>query len=142
MTKFEKCEAFFNELASLMENYEIVASCNNDRSAYLIPSGSIGALTYSSKPDRSFRISDHWNWYANVRKCEDEHYIQCYSIDAPWPNKRKGVGLASEPKYAVQVGYFGDDKKYHCVYGERFDRKTKRWEWVESSPEDVMEDLR
>lgn len=88
--KIQACIEFFNTIAGLLsETHEVVESCNQDISQYLIPFGSIQDLSYASKPANSFRISDHWNWYSNLMKNPDEHYIQCFSVDAPWANPRK-----------------------------------------------------
>ncbi len=136
--KLEKCKEFFNSLAMLLyDTYDVMGSCNVDQTSYLVPSGTQGQVTYSSKPARSFRISDHWNWYANIKKCANERYIQCWSVDVPYPRRREEPGKASEPRRAIQVAMIGPDGKYHCVYGEFFDRKTKTWGWLEANPVDV-----
>ena len=139
--KIDQCVAFFRELSDLLkDSYEIVPSCNADISQYLIPKGSIDKLSYSSKPERSFRISDHWNWFANLKKNADPHYIQCYSVDAPRAKKRVNQTGASKPVDAIQVGYFDpDDHRYHAVFGEVFDRKTKTWEWLEADPQNLLD---
>jgi len=131
----DKCVEYFDELCRyLSERYEVVGSCNQDISRYLVPRGTVSEITYHSKPVYSFRISDHWNWYANVNKCKNEHYIQCYSVDLPWAKKRPETGKASKPVRGFQVAYFGEDNKYHAVFGEYFNRKTNRWYWMVSSP--------
>ena len=96
---FNECKVFFNELSALLsgEQYEVMRSCNNDKSLYLIPKGTIAQLSYNSKPADSYRYSDHWNWYANVNKCADPHYIQCYCVDMPWAKKRSEEGKPSKP---------------------------------------------
>lgn len=142
MTKAEKsfaCRTFFDELAVLLgETHKTIASCNNDISAYLIPNGTEEQVSYYGKPANSFRVSDHWNWYANLNKCSDPHYIQCLSVDVPWPLKRNDIGKASDPRFAIQVSYYGEDKKYHCVFGESYNRKTKRWEWIDQPVDKVV----
>lgn len=142
--KLKACIEFFNQLAELLlkkGTYEIVGSCNKDTSVYLIPNGTIGDLSYSSKPAKSFRVSDHWNWYSNLKKNPNPHYIQCYSVDLPRAKKREDPERASHPIQAAQVGYFDEDNKYHAVYGEVFDRKTKTWSWLFADPEDVIAGL-
>ena len=138
--KVEACKEFFNSLSKILEStYEVVASCNQDISKYLIPKGTIGDLTYHSKPDASFRISDHWNWYSNLKKCPNPNYIQCLSVDMPRAKKRPDYGKASKPIDGIQVSVIGKDGKYHAVYGEIFDRKTKKWNWLETDPADIAE---
>lgn len=135
----EKCVAFFKELtAALSDSHVRFGSCNNDCSAYLIPIGTESQVTYHSKPNNSFRVSDHWNWYANVKKCPKEHYIQCYTRDMPWTKPRIEPGKPSKPIYGSAVAYFNKDGLYEVVYGEKFDRKTRTWCWVENSIEDVI----
>lgn len=142
MTYKEKTKAVLNwysDLCSLLkETHENIHSCNNDISAYLIPRGTIADLSYYGKPANSFRVSDHWNWYSSLHKCDRENYIQCYSVNAPWARKRPAPGKASKPVRAIQVCYFGADKKYHVVYGECWNRKTRSFEWIESYPGEVI----
>ena len=138
--KMRECKEFFWILSDLLSNsYEIIGSCNKDESKYLIPKGTLHDLTYYSKPALSFRISDHWNWYAALYKCEEEHYIQCYTKDMPWTRKREREGMPSRPVLGTSVCVLGGDGQYHVVYGEKFDRKTKTWSWLESDPADIAE---
>ena len=127
------CIDFFSKLAdSLKETHEVVESCNADCTKYLIPKGTIGELTYYGKPANSFRVSDHWNWYANINKCANRRYIQCLNVDLPWAKKRKTEDGPSSPIWASQVAKLGSDGKYHCIFGEAFDKKTKTWKWIEA----------
>lgn len=136
--KFEKCVEFFYELAEILhDRYNVVSSCNNDASAYLVPNGTEDQISYTSKPYYSFRVSDHWNWYENTKKCPMEWYVQCLSQDMPRAKKREIPGKASSPRMGMQVCIFGTDKKYNCVYGEFFDRKTQTLGWIESDPAEV-----
>lgn len=138
MMKEEKCQRFFYNLATILYNdYNVVESCNNDCSAYLVPCGTENQITYYGKPKHSFRYSDHWNWRANIKKCNNENYIQCHSVDMPRVKPRKGFGLASDCIRGFQVAVMGKDNNYHVVYGEKFDRKTKSWTWVESDPMEI-----
>lgn len=133
-----KCIVFFEILAEeLQKTHTVKGSCNRDISAYLIPDGTDDLVTYHSKPVNSFRISDHWNWKSNLAKNPNEKYIQCYTRDMPWCKLRQAPGKASPPVFGCAVAYFGYDELYHVVYGERFNRKTKTWEWVEADPAEV-----
>lgn len=133
------CKLFFDELAvALGESYKTMASINKDISMYLVPIGTEGQVSYYGKPANSFRFSDHWNWYSNLNKCSNPHYIQCLSVDVPRASKRSDYGKASKPRHAIQVSYYGKDNKYHCIYGERFNQKTKRWDWIEQSVNEVV----
>ena len=142
--KMEKCRNFFNKLADILKNdYVVYGSCNKDLSAYLVPNGTEKKFTFYGKPVKSFRVSDHWNWFSSRKCCHDMSMVQCDNVDIPWrrrrdPNKPEA---AVKPISGCQVGYFDADNFYHCVYGECFDRKTKMWSWVESSPEEVVERL-
>lgn len=141
--RFKKCIAFYEELERRLSNTHVsVGSCNRDLSSYLIPNGTKDQITYHSKPVNSFRISDHWNWKTNLKKCEDESYVQCLSKDLPWTKKRNGEGMASDPVRAKCVCFFGPDNLYHVIYGEKFDRKTKTWSWIESSVESVLQQIK
>lgn len=136
--KKNACTKFFDLLSELLkEEYEVVASCNADFSRYLVPKGTADQISYSGKPDKSFRISDHWNWFANLNKCENPNYIQCLSVDMPFAKRRPEEGKASKPILGTQVAVVGEDGKYHAVFGEKFDRKTKTWSWISTNAEDV-----
>ena len=136
--KMRKCNEFFNQLVKILEDrYESMGSCNVDSSRYLVPLGTSSEVTYYGKPNKSFRVSDHWNWYANTNKCSNSNYVQCRSLDMPWARKRIEIGKATKPRFGAQVAMILDDGYYHAVYGERFDRKTKSWTWIESNPIDI-----
>lgn len=135
--KRDKCVVFFDALCDILsDQYEKLASCNKDISAYLCPNGTTDEVTYHSKPELSFRVSDHWNWYSNINKCSDPRYIQCYCAKLPWARRRPEEGKAGKPIMASCVCIFKDGE-YHVVFGELFDRKTKSWSWVDNSPEQV-----
>ncbi len=136
--KLQKCQEFFTTLSErLNATHTVVGSCNRDISAYLIPTGTDKEITYHSKPANSYRISDHWNWKSNLKKNPDATYIQCYSPDLPWCKQRFAPGKASPPILATSVCYFDGDV-YKVIYGERYDRKTRSWEWVESKIDEVV----
>ncbi len=139
--KIKRSINFFNELANfLSDSHELLGSINNDSSLYLIPKDSEEQVNYYYKPVYSFRYSDHWNWYSSLSKNHNKNYIQCESVDAPVPNRREVPWRSSEPVKAIQVCIFGKDKKYHCVYGECYDRKTKTWSWIETQV-DICKEL-
>lgn len=133
----DECKQFFEILAEeLAGTHTVKGSCNKDVSAYLIPDGTDDQVTYHSKPANSFRLSDHWNWKSNLAKNPNEKYIQCYTRDLPWCRLRNAPGKASNPIKAACVCYF-DGNIYHVVFGERFNRTTKSWDWVEADPCEV-----
>lgn len=137
MEKLEKlilCGNFISSLAYMLYPcYELLPSCNHDISRYLIPEGTRSEVTYYGKPDKSFRFSDHWNWYTSSKKCDDETIIQCKSIDMPWTRRRAEPGKATKPIYGIQVAMYDATRGcYHHIYGEKFDRKTKTWTWDDS----------
>ena len=137
--KIEACEEFFNRLSEeLWYCYEVVGSCNQDISRYLVPFGTEEQITYYSKPVLSFRISDHWNWFSNLKKCKDAHYVQCMSYNMPWTRERTAPGMASKPQFGIMVAVCDKNGLYHNVYGERFDRKSHRWFWVENTPSKII----
>ena len=135
--KMRRCSDFFNVLAqALSSNYTVMGSCNKDVSAYLVPTGHEDEVSYYGKPENSFRVSDHWNWYSSLKKCSDQDEVQCHSIDIPRPRRRPEVGKASYPRKAAQVALYKDGR-YQAVYGEVFDHKTKSWSWLDACVEDV-----
>ena len=137
--KKNSCYSTFLDLATaLVKHYDLVASSNNDGSLYLIPKGSNEHLSYYEKPINSFRVSDHWNWYSSLTQCSDPKHIQCYSMDMPFPRKRVSPEKATKPRFGMQIAFYGPDKKYRHVFGERFDRRTNTWSWKESSVDDIL----
>ena len=145
MNRVEKhvaCLNYFMQLAeALSDTYEIVGSCNRDESIYLIPKGTENEISYQGKPELSFRVSDHWNWYANTERCPEEWYIQCYSIDMPYPRQRPKPNKASKPRFGDQVAFFDTDQRYYAVFGEVYDRGAREWSWIEVSIDDILEML-
>lgn len=142
--KMEKCRKFFDELAYILgETHEVVASCNKDLSAYLVPKGTKDKISYYGKPESSFRISDHWSWYSNLKKCSNPDYVQCWSVDLPKPRKRdhERPWMATEGRKAAQVAFLGRDGNYHMLYGEYWDRVAKEWRWAETDPKEALQFL-
>lgn len=140
--KNEKCKAFFETLVNILgDRYERISSCNNDASEYLCPVGTSEEISYYGKPEESFRISNHWNWYANTNKCSDPRRIQCFCVDLPWAHHRMKAGKAGKPIMANCVCVYRN-RKYHVIYGECFDRKTKTWSWIDNSPEMALSELK
>lgn len=139
--KINKCYEFFKTLGKeLGDDYEVLASINKDKkytSLYLCPKGTKDQVTYYGKPMNSFRVSTHWNWRAPLKKCDKENYIQCLNVDLPFAKKRNGEGESSDPIMAEQVAVIGVDGKYHAVFGEVFDRKTREWKWLEVDPKEI-----
>lgn len=141
--EFKVCRKFFDRLAELLKDkYEVVGSCNQDLSAYLVPKGTKDQISYYGKPDRSFRVSDHWTWYSNLKKCSNPNEIQCYSNGTPPPCPRdpENPECATSAHQACQVAiYNGRTKQYMVVYGEMWDKNQNRWVWNENIPERVAE---
>lgn len=136
--KAKECTRFFDALADILKgSYEIVASCNKDFSRYLVPKGTRDQITYMGKPEKSFRISDHWSWYSSIKKCPDPDYIQCESVDMPKVRAREKEGNASNAWRGFQVAIQGTDGRYHHVFGDKWDPKTKSFDWKTSEPMDI-----
>jgi hypothetical protein len=134
------CKQFFEELSEKLKNtHVVVRSCNQDESAYLVPIGTEDQITYHGKPDYSFRISDHWNWYSNVKKNPDPYYVQCENVDLMPARMREAIGRASIPIWAWTVAYYGPDCKYHTMIGEFFNTEKGKWDWVDCNLEDFDE---
>ena len=135
------CNAWFDKLAELVipMGYKVIRSSNptsNDR--YLVPVGTENDLSWNSKPAFSFRVSNHWNWRANKKKCDDDRYIQCYTRDMPWARKRRDDGLATRPMIGCAVAYFTEGREYVVIYGEKFNRINKTWSYTAIDPVDFL----
>ena len=130
--QLRKCNAFFLRVANeLKDTHRIIGSSAQWGSACLVPIGREDEVSYYGKPVNSLRVACNWNWRAALKRCKEEKLIQCNTPDLPWCKKREAPGMASKPIWGNMVGYFDEDKKYHCVYGEKFDRETKTWSWYE-----------
>lgn len=138
----DTCMGYFGDLAQrLKESHELVTSINKDGTLYLIPRGTITDISYYGKPIGSFRVSDHWNWWASYRKCVDFHHVQCFSKDLHRPFRRNGVGLSSTPVMACCVGYYGPDRLYHIVCGEVWDQKTRKSTFIMRDINEVLSEV-
>lgn len=136
--KEELCREFFKRLTDhLSETHECVGSCNKDKTLYLIPKGTVGDLSYYGKPENSYRFSDHWTWYANVRKCENEKYIQCWCKDMPGPRERVAPGKPSRPIRGIAVAKTDEEGNYRVIFGEYFDKGRKQWCFLTPELEEV-----
>ena len=134
------CLDFFKNLESkLAGTYESVGSNRSgayDQSAYLIPAGTSEQITWHGKPEKSFRVSNHWNWYTNLKNCKDVKYIQCRTNDLPKVRKRIRPGKASKPIKGNCVCLYRNGL-YEVVFGEKYDRKTQTWSWIDNTPDAV-----
>lgn len=136
------CEIYFNNLTKILkDSHSILPSKNKDISRYLVLNGTEDQVTYYGKPFLSFRLSNHWNWYASYRNCIDPHHIQCFSKDLHLPFKRPMHNHASKPIFACSVGYYGLDKLYHIICGEIFNPITRRMEFIQKDIHEVICDL-
>ena len=142
--KYEYCKMFFYTLREILEKYNNYQYRSNrcgmkrKRDSYLYPEGTGDEITYYSKPLYSFRCANYWNWYAPMKKCDNKWVIQCFTDDMP-RTKHRVNGGASEPVWGTAVCVMGPDEEYHVVYGEVFDRETKKWHWLETDPADIAE---
>lgn len=140
-TKQYLCTAFFDELIDFLgSKYEVIQSCNMDFSRYLVPVGTSDQISYYGKPDKSFRISDHWSWYSNTKKCADPNYIQCCNMDLPRAKGRED-DRATKPIFAYQIAIIGSDGNYHAVYGEVYNKNKHEWVWKKADPKLIAEEI-
>lgn len=138
-----KCKQYFSELAEKLEGkFELIGSCNRDKTIYLVPVGTANEITYHGKPIGSFRISDHWNWKANLKRNPNERHIQCITHDMPFCHKRKEEGKASDPIYGWMVAYYDKDHFYHCIYGEKYDHNERKWSWIETPVDEMLSKIK
>ena len=137
--KENKCKAMFHDLREYLgDDYERTVSGTINRDYYLYPAGTRSDISYHGKPSKSFRLSFHWNWLTDLNKCNDPNYIQCESVDMPRCRKRSEDGKPTKPMYGYQIAFYGNDNKYHCVYGDKYNRKSAKWEWVENTLDDIL----
>lgn len=137
--KLSRCNEFLTELTDILkESYVLCGSCNKDASRYLVPNGTETQISYYGKPVNSFRLSDHWNWYAGLRKCSDPNYIQCESVDMPKARERKEAGKGTDAIIGVQVAVQLEDGKYHHIFGDKWNPRKHAFEWEENNALDIL----
>ena len=135
------CIAWYNKLVTLLEPFgykSVTSNSPHSKDRYLVKEGDQNLISWTSKPAKSFRVSNHWNWRANKNKCENPSYIQCYTRDMPWARKRRDDGVGTRPMIGCAVAFFTENKEYKVVYGEKFDRMTKTWSYVTITPEEAI----
>lgn len=69
--------------------YVLVHSCNKDETVYLVPAGTEDQISYSGKPENSYRLSGHWHW-----KSPKGPGIQCPLEGMPDPGEPNEDGFA------------------------------------------------
>lgn len=103
----EKILELFEKFVEMNPEMNRVASCNADISAYLVRPGTEDQITYTGKPQASLRVSDHWSWYANVKKCHYTEVVQC-PLRGITPYARNGEGLPSRPQFCKAIALYLD----------------------------------
>jgi len=141
--QLENCTRFFNAVAELLKDTHVVVASRSKKwpSACLVEKGQENQVTYYGKPVNSLRVGPNWNWRAGLDRCSNPDYIQCVTPDLPYVKQRPKdhPEWASPPVWGNMVAYFSTDNKYHCVFGEKYDKEEKQWIWVEAIPEKVAE---
>lgn len=137
----EDCNAYFDKLAEVLANSHEVRSSPYSKDRYLVMKGTGRAISFYGKPCLSFRVSDHWNWRADVKYCRDVHRVQCFTRDLRYPLRRPEKGKASRPIISCCVGYYGLDKKYHIICGEVYNKKTHTEDIIQKDIDAVIQDL-
>lgn len=138
--KQEKCNQYFNSLYEMLkDSHDRRTNKTRDRrpDKYIFPKGTGDEITNVGKPANSFRYSNKWNFWKNG-KGEMLDSVQCYSEDFPKAHTDSHGCGPQGSVLAYSVCFYGEDGRYHVVYGERYNRRTKKWDWVESDPEDAI----
>lgn len=91
-----------------------------------------------NKSEKSIRFSNKWNWKADLSDCSDPNFVQCYCKDLPYPKRRLYDGGPSKPIKASCVCIM-QNGIYRVIFGEKYNRRTKQWGWIETSIEDVLQ---
>lgn len=155
------CEAYIRELAKVLSDTHVLLTSDTDipqeelntnqnlcathphLSLYLVPKGTENEIGWYGKPIGSFRFANHWNWFANVKKCKYPGYMQCFNRDLPYRHVRPDPKKASFPTYAVQVAFYGADERYHAIFGQTWRKnpgiKGGVWVWKNDVPQESLE---
>ena len=145
--QLDKCIQFFHEVAGMLTDiYEVIPGKSEKHKSFcLVPKGTANQVTYYGKPVNSLRVAMNWNWYAGLDRCINPKYIQCVTPDLPYVKQRpkEHPEWSSPPVYGNMVALFDMDNKYHCIFGEKYNREDKTWSWVtDNTPEQVADMLR
>ena len=144
--QFSSCIEFFNLVAEEVKDiYDVVPSKSKKwKSFCLIPKGTMGQLSYYSKPVNSLRVASNWNWRAPLKVCNVPNHIQCVTPDLPYVKKRPKDRPedGSAPIWGNMVALFDSDRKYHCIFGEKYNHEDHTWTWMVNTPQNVARMLR
>ena len=140
------CFEFFNLVAEEVKDiYEVVPSKSKKwKSFCLVPRGTAGQVSYYSKPVNSLRVASNWNWRAPLKVCNVANHIQCVTPDLPYVRKRPKDRPedGSAPIWGNMVALFDSDRKYHCIFGEKYNHENRTWTWMVNTPQAVAQMLR
>ena len=132
--QLDECIQFFNIVAAQLKDTHVVVESKSKKwpSFCLVEKGQERQVSYYGKPVNSLRVAPNWNWRAGLDRCSNPKYIQCVTPDLPFARRRPAEHpeWSSMPIFGNMVGYFDTDNKYHCIFGEKYDRETKEWSWV------------
>lgn len=144
--QLDNCIQFFNEVAALLDDiYEVVPGRSKQwKSFCLVPKGTANQVTYYGKPVNSLRVAMNWNWRAGLDRCSIPNHIQCVTPDLPYvkPRPKEHPEWSSPPIFGNMVALFDTDHKYHCIFGEKYDKASKIWLWIQNTPKEVADMLR
>lgn len=139
--QLDSCFEFFDLVAEeLKDIYEVVPGKSKQfKSACLVPKGTASQVTYYGKPLYSLRVASNWNWRAGLDRCSVEKHIQCVTPDLPYvkPRPKDHPDWSSPPVFGNMVAIFDSDRKYHCLFGEKYNKDNKTWTWMVNTPKRV-----
>lgn len=143
--RFAKCDAFFKALAdALGDKYIHVSNMNpgigDEFEEFLVPVDYMEIPINKPNCTHYFRLADTWNWYDPTDICPDEDFVQARCTCLPSARPRTAPGEASKPVRACVVAYWGDDNRFHPVYGEV--RSKGGWFFKDRTPEEVISYLK
>ncbi len=119
------------QIKNLLEGVEITQKSPYSDSFY-----SEGEISWGSKPDGSYRISDHWNFYSRGDiHCETSNKVE----DGDWA---LGVYDAQTGKYTILKSFKKDFSAYYKKFEERRKRKETKITWRQGRILEIAEQLR
>lgn len=130
---------FFNALEEALKQYNYYF-LKAGASFYLVPPHikEDEIKTYSRHPKGVIRLAGCWNWHTNPHKTAWEN-IQCPMADAPKAYEKPwGETNHTLPRKCSAVAIMKEDGQYHTLHGEKFNFKTKDWDYLNPSVEDVI----
>ncbi len=120
------CADFWEKLSNYLREKGYLETKSKAKSRYLVPSGTENEITWMGKPEFSFRYSNHWNFYTDLKNNPNPNAIQCLNPDIAPAYSRKSPEKGSRPVKGIAVAFYFNGH-YRTICGQKYDLITDTW---------------